>query len=135
MGRPCKAADLQQFLCAVNWMRNNIPNYSALVQVRLDEHECGPSHDQCLQLIKDALCAMVPMAQPNEDWKLCVYTDAYQDHWGAIVTQVGPGELEKPLSEKVHVPLAFIVDPLKELQHDGQQWRRKLLSLRRLVND
>lgn len=41
MGRPLTAADLQQFLCAVDWMRNNIPNYSALVQTFHDLMESG----------------------------------------------------------------------------------------------
>ena len=123
MGRPLffSAADLHQLLCAVNLMRNNIPNYSELVQalhdllerameavesrikrklvqVRLNEHGWDVQQDQSFQFIKDALCAMVPMAHSRENWEVCFYTDASQDHWGAIVTQMGPGELEKPLS-------------------------------------
>ena len=56
---------------------------------------------------------MAPIAHPKEDWEVYVYTDASQDYWGAIVTQVGPGELENPLSEQVHVPLAFISGSFK----------------------
>ncbi|CCI11316.1 unnamed protein product [Albugo candida] len=50
---------------------------------------------------------MVPMAHPKGYWEVCVYKDAFKDHWGEIVTQVAPEELE-PLSEQVHVPLASI---------------------------
>lgn len=31
METPKTAAELQQFLCPVNWMRNTIPNYTTLV--------------------------------------------------------------------------------------------------------
>jgi hypothetical protein len=52
-----------------------------------------------------------------------VYTDASQDYWGAIVTQVEIGDLVKPLKDQVHQPLAFLsgsfkgAKPLKDQVH------------------
>ena len=51
---------------------------------------------------------MVPMTHQKDAWDVCLYTDASQDHWGAIITQVAPRELSKPRMEQDHFPLAFI---------------------------
>nr|CCA17015.1 PREDICTED: similar to OSJNBa0011F23.1 putative [Albugo laibachii Nc14] len=135
-GNPITASDLQQFLCAVNWMRNNIPNYSQLVQdlhelledamkaakcrkkrklvqIRLAEYGWSSKHHRCRQNVKEALYAMVPMAHPKDDWDVCVYTDASKDHRGAIVTQVEPGKFNKTFVEQDHYPLAFISGSFK----------------------
>nr|CCA15462.1 PREDICTED: GapPol polyproteinlike putative [Albugo laibachii Nc14] len=116
---PETAAELQHFLCAVNWMRNNILNYKTLVKdlqdvleyatksagnrkkrnlmnVLLRDHGWSPKHDALLQQIKGILFAMVPMAHPKDTWDVCLYTDASQDHWGAIIAQVAPGILSNP---------------------------------------
>ena len=44
----------------------------------------------------------------KEAWDECVYTDAPNDHWGAIVTQLAPGDLSKTRAEQDYFPLAFI---------------------------
>ena len=69
---PETAAELQKFLCAVNWMRNSIPNYTALVhdlheileiatkaagsrkkrnllQICLKDHDWTTKQDECLE--------------------------------------------------------------------------------------
>ena len=133
---PTTAGELQQFLCAVNWMRESIPEYNKLVQeltelveqcmakcgsrkktklTKIALSECGWSeiHERALERVKSALKAMVPMAHPKDDQDICVYTDASQDHWGAVITQVVPGELSKPLSDQQHQPLAFLSGSFK----------------------
>jgi hypothetical protein len=44
---------------------------------------------------------------------MCVYTDASQDHWRAVITQVKPGELSKPMEDQDHEPLAFLSGSFK----------------------
>ena len=136
MPPPTMASELQQFLCACNWMRASMPGYNALVEplttlmevcmskagsrkkakltsVLLTENGWSQVHLEALEALKKALLAMVPLAHPKDNMEVCVYTDASQDHWGAIVTQVVPGELSKPLKDQNHQPLAFLSGSFK----------------------
>jgi hypothetical protein len=136
MPPPAMASELQQFLCACNWMRASLPNYSALVgplatlmescmskagsrkknkltRVKLDECGWSKDHEEALADLKRALVSMVPLVHPQDDVDVCVYTDASQDYWGAIVTQVEVGELTKSLKDQVHQPLAFLSGSFK----------------------
>jgi len=136
MQLPQTAADLQQFLCACNWMRASIPRYNELVSeltllmeqcmskggsrkknklVKLLLKECGwkDVHEEAFARLKGALAEMVPLAHPKEDADVCVYTDASQDHWGAVITQVAQGELSKPREAQEHEPLAFLSGSFK----------------------
>lgn len=40
-----------------------------------------------------ALVSMVPLAHPDPTAELCLYTDASQGFWGAVLTQPDPMEL------------------------------------------
>ncbi|KAH9099082.1 hypothetical protein LEN26_016366 [Aphanomyces euteiches] len=51
---------------------------------------------------------MVPLAHPNADIDVCLYTDASDGFWGTICTQVPPGDLDLPIEEQRHEPLAFL---------------------------
>jgi hypothetical protein len=137
MQPPVTAADLQQFVCACNWMRASIPQYNERVSKLTDLLElcmtkagsrkkskltklllkdCGwdQVHEKSLANLKVALTEMVPLAHPNEEADVCVFTDASQDHWGAVVTQVVSGELSKPLQDQHHEPLAFLSGSFKD---------------------
>ncbi|GMF50898.1 unnamed protein product [Phytophthora fragariaefolia] len=101
MQSPRTAGDLQQFLCAVNWMRQSIPEYNKLT-LRLKED------DNDLAAVKAVLLNMVPLAHPSPDAEACLYTDASQDSWGAVVTQLSPEEVQLSLDQQHHRPLAFL---------------------------
>jgi RNase H-like domain found in reverse transcriptase/Integrase core domain/Integrase zinc binding domain len=45
--------------------------------------------------------------------RLCVFTDASQSFWSAVVTHVPPKDLDKPLADQRREPLAFISGALK----------------------
>jgi hypothetical protein len=131
MQPPRTAADLQQFLCAVNWMRQSIPEYTKLTRRLYDRLEeamkaagsrkktklskmlladagWSSEDDNDLVAIRDALLRMVPLAHPRPDAELCLYTDASQDSWGAVLTQLEESELQLPLDQQQHGPLAFL---------------------------
>jgi hypothetical protein len=133
---PQTAADLQQLLCAMNWMRQSLPNYNKLVAplMALLEQACALSkgrkktqlvkipletagwsneHDVCLQQCKEALTTIVPLAHPDDTKLLCLYTDASSDHWGAVLTQIDAQDLERSLHEQAHEPLAFLSGTFK----------------------
>jgi transposase InsO family protein len=131
MQSPTTAGELQQLLCALNWMRQSIPHYSQLTaglsavleeamklagsrkknrlsKILLSDVGFGEESLKELAAVKAALVEMVPLAHPSPDAEVCVYTDASQDYWGAVVTQLEPGEAQLPLEQQNHRPLAFL---------------------------
>ncbi|GMF29089.1 unnamed protein product [Phytophthora fragariaefolia] len=119
MAHPITAADLQQLLCAANWMRISIPEYanitgplyktlevamkitgsrkkSKLQKIKLDECQWGLEETASLNNLKDALARITPLALPRADWDVCLFTDASAEYWGAVATQIPPGDLESP---------------------------------------
>lgn len=131
MAAPITGGDLQQFLCAVNWMRGSIPNFTtiasplmmlletaakaaksrkkaALRRVVLMDIGWNEDHQRSLENLKEALVRMVPLAHPQDEAIVCVFTDASEDHWGAVVTQLSADDDEQPLEKQSHQPLAFL---------------------------
>ncbi|KAF0756866.1 hypothetical protein AaE_004463, partial [Aphanomyces astaci] len=131
LGPPQTAADLQQFLCATNWMRGNIPQYTelvapltklldiaakaadsrkktALTRVALSSVGWSGDHLECFDRIKETLKRMVPLSHPDPDKMVCLYTDASEGFWGAVATQVPVEDLALPASDQRHEPLAFL---------------------------
>ncbi|KAJ8576072.1 hypothetical protein ON010_g3148 [Phytophthora cinnamomi] len=113
---PQTAADLQQLLCAINWMRASIPDYAKLsgvlyelldvaanvaksrkknilARVKLSDVGWDRTHEEAVAVVKRALLKMVPLAHPKDDALVCLFTDASAEYWGSVVTQsprVGP---------------------------------------------
>ncbi|ETV74095.1 hypothetical protein H257_11397 [Aphanomyces astaci] len=112
---PTTTADLQQFVCAINWMRSSIPCYTELVVPLRQLLDAATNvvgwdvgHLPCFDKIKESLLTMVSMAHPRVDMMVCLYTDASDSFWGAIATQVPFEDLVLPLEEQRHHPLAFL---------------------------
>ncbi|KAH9108632.1 hypothetical protein AeMF1_016210 [Aphanomyces euteiches] len=112
-------------------MRANIPEYSALVapltklldiaakaaasrkktalaKVSLSSIGWCEDHTICFDRVKKTLEHMVPLAHPDADKMVCLYTDASEGFWGAIATQVPVEDLELAASEQRHEPLVFL---------------------------
>jgi RNase H-like domain found in reverse transcriptase len=128
---PTTGADLQQFVCALNWMRTSIPSFATLIAplhillesvyqaaggkrtktaaAKVQLHLVGwtSHHADVLAACKESLLHAATLAHPSPDRRLCLYTDASQDYWSSMATQVPPADLELPRSEQRHEPLAF----------------------------
>ncbi|KAE8886173.1 hypothetical protein PF003_g29779 [Phytophthora fragariae] len=155
MPMPRTAADLQQFLCAVNWMRQSIPTYNLLTQrlyatletamqlagtrkksklskFLLVDAGWGVEDETALKAVRAALLKMVSLAHPNQQDKVCLYTDASQDSWGAILTQLRPEELQLPLEEP---PLSSTrTGTMARYQADNhQRWSISLMAFRYVI--
>ncbi|KAH9102720.1 hypothetical protein LEN26_015004 [Aphanomyces euteiches] len=108
---PENGQQLQQFLCALNWMRQSLPQFNKLVAplqqlleticstagsrkktrlVRYMLKEFGwlPLHDQAFLDCKEALRSILTLAHPDPSKTVCLFTDASDDFWGAVVTQI-----------------------------------------------
>ncbi|KAE8907530.1 hypothetical protein PF005_g17564 [Phytophthora fragariae] len=99
MQLPQTGADLQQFLCASNWMRQSIPEYTRISAVLYDALEraakvsgsrkkkilgkinlvdvaWGAQETAGFEDVRQALLRMVPLAHPSPSSEVCLYSDA-----------------------------------------------------------
>lgn len=130
MDAPSTGAQLQQFLCAMQWLRSSIPNFQALVEklhefletvyqhagkrtkravsrVSLRNIGWSPSHDDAFNACKRAIANRATLAHRDETKRLCVFTDASDSYWSGVLTQVPRSELTFPHVDQSHEPLAF----------------------------
>jgi RNase H-like domain found in reverse transcriptase len=58
--------------------------------------------------VKSSLANSVKLAFPRDERALCLFTDASETHWSAVVTQVPHEQLDLPLDQQQHEPLYFL---------------------------
>jgi transposase InsO family protein len=139
MAPPRTGADLQQFLCALQWLKQGIPNFTALVaplhdileivydragkrtkravaRITLDSVGWGPSEKQAFDDCRGALAHQVTLAHRDDAKRLCIFTDASDTAWSGILTQVPFHDTCKPFSEQNHVPLGFLSGRFSQTQ-------------------
>ncbi len=123
MPGPETAKDLQQLICAANWMWTSIPGYNVLTRrlidlleeayaraggrttqkvsrVRLDQLGWGLCNQEALHKCKQALGEAVRLVHMDPDKDLNVFTDASKGHWGAVVAQVSQEQARRRWQSK-----------------------------------
>ena len=129
---PVTGADLQQYLCVINWMCMSIPGFNVLTHglskimeqvyekangkrtkqavaaVPLVDFGSSEDHLAALQATKEAVGCVLELSHPKPEMCLCVVADASEAHWGAVITQVSPCQLEHALEDQDHEPLMFL---------------------------
>ena len=127
MSEPKTAAELQKFLCALNWMRNSLPDFSRrskVLRILLENKLSGTSRKSsqaaripveftneehsCFQDLKDLVKNAVVLAHPNPDAEFCLFTDASDEGWGAVLFQLQEYNKEKHFDQQKCEPLAFL---------------------------
>jgi transposase InsO family protein len=131
MEPPTSGAHLQQFICALQWVRHGIPQFARLVQplqefmervcehagkrtaravarVQLSALGWDNSERAAFEACKSALAHQVTLSHRDERQRLCFFTDASDMVWSGIVTQVPREDLVKPHVAQRHQPLAFL---------------------------
>lgn len=131
MEEPATGSQLQQFVCAMQWMRNAIPNFSNLVRplmelleivyeragkrtkissakIKLSEIGWSQEHRLVFEQCKAALANQVTLAHRDVSKRLCVYTDACDTVWSGVITQVPYEDLTNRHDDQRHEPLAFL---------------------------
>jgi len=137
---PTNGGQLMSFLACTNWIRDHIPGY-AVVVARLQEllrsvtaglkkkTKCEAEkialvgrwekcHAEAWTTLKQGIADSVTLTSPDEEMDFCLYTDASDNHWGAILTQVPPGwvESQAPPEDWPHQPVAFLSGSFKNAQ-------------------
>ena len=129
MQRPETAGDLQQFICAINWMRKGIPEHNKnvgplqtllltltkghgskkkeLEKVQLGSDIWTPEVHKHVADIKRLIADRVTLSHLDPDKQLCMNTDASDHTWAGVLTQIPREDATKPQAEQRHEPLAF----------------------------
>lgn len=136
MPPPTTAAQLQQFVCAANWMRMAIPQFNQIVEpltalledvyrisgkrtrrsiqkIPLTDTTWCDNHLQAFEALKHGIGAAVTLAHPSSTKQLCLFTDASEYHWSAILTQIPSADINRPVPDQHHEPLAFLSGSFK----------------------
>ena len=135
---PETAGQLMTFLCAANWLREKVPLLTKESEplkkllnsvmegkrrtkrvakgIKLKD-KWDESHKQAFAAVKNALSNAVTLCHVDRNKEMCLFTDASEDHWGAILTQVPKEDLDKDFEEQRHEPLAFLSGSFRSAQH------------------
>ena len=131
MRPPVNAGELLQFTSAMQWLRNSIPQFSAIIQPILDSLErvyahvgkrtkrsiqripltligWGKKEMESFEACRSALRERVTLCHRDETKRLCFYVDASDTHWAGVVTQIPFSHVHQSHAEKQHDPLAFL---------------------------
>lgn len=133
---PHTGADLQQFLCAMHWMRPGIPKFSTIVGPLASLHKhiyviarkrrrraaakvfpkpvgWEDRHCKSLAARQRALEHQVALAHVDLTECLCVFTDATDLLRTGGITQAPCDNLNLPVQDQRHEPLAFLSERLR----------------------
>lgn len=128
---PITADELCQFVHCCRWMATAIPDFnkrclplnealeaayaitgkrkkSGLKNVSLSKVSWGPKHEAAFTDLQNALKRSVKLTFPKADKATCVFTDASDQFWAGVVTQIPPEQLGREPVQQEHQPLAFI---------------------------
>lgn len=125
MLKPCFGGELLQLLCATNWMRSRITNYTDMIsplhtlmetlysrtgkrtkkklisKLQLSELWEG-SYDTEFQSIKKFLLQSNKLAYPKRSHTVCLFSDASDTHWASMLTQVPSEDVTLLLEDQRH---------------------------------
>ena len=130
MPMPRTAQELAQFYHAANWIRSAIPDFATVAQPLLTvlneiykkkgnrtkygmqrypliKFGWSEEHEHCFRAIQDAIIAQIKLYHPLPTDTLCLFTDASQVAWGALITSVREWIAALPIESQQHMPVSF----------------------------
>lgn len=149
MEEPINASELCRFVHCCRWMNNSIPDFhrqvqplndileavykkagrrkkSALNSIMLRQLSWSTAHKLASASKQDGLCNAVKLAFRREDHSLCVYTDASEGFWAAVITQTKEEQLETKVNEQQHEAMAFLGGTFTGVQRNWTLYEKKL---------
>jgi hypothetical protein len=82
-------------------------------------HLWGPEEQAAFKDLQAAIMESMTLAFPDPDKRICVLTDASDRFYAVLVTQIHEKQLNIPVQEQDHQPLAFLSGEFKGAQ---QRW-------------
>ena len=131
MQEPTHGGHLQQFICALQWVRSAVPKFNTLVellhkflervyqkagrrtkrfvsQIRLSALGSSSSEKRSFENCKKALPNQVTLTHRDESKRLRIYTYSSDHVWSGILTQIPTSDIGKEHIAQNHEPLAFL---------------------------
>jgi len=149
---PQTAGELSQYIYCLQWMSQSIPDFAnrisclrnvleeaytksgkrtkkSIASIPLSSLSWGRQHDKSFLELQDSLRQSVKLAHPDAKMHKCIYTDASDNYWAAVVTQCLAAELNKPLEDQRHQPLAFISSSFKDSELHWSTYEKEGFSI------
>jgi RNase H-like domain found in reverse transcriptase len=79
-------------------------------------HLWGPEKQAAFKGLQAAIMESMTLAFPDPDKRICVLTDVLDRFYAGLVTQIDEEQLDLPMEEKDHQPLAFLSGEFKGAQ-------------------
>ncbi len=79
-----------------------------VAKVTLDDVEWTEDHSDCFETCKRMIGSAALLAHPDPTKRVCVFTDASDLHWGAVISQVSMDSMDKPVEDQDHAPLMLV---------------------------
>jgi hypothetical protein len=129
MGTPQNGGDLVQYVAALNWMRSSLPLFAEiaaplqdLLEVLYNEAKGRTKKkatsvslegrwtkmcEKAFRQLPDDILILMTTAHPDPKQRICVFTDASDEFYSGMITQVPEYHLDLPVHDQQHQPLAF----------------------------
>lgn len=89
----------------------------------------GQEQQNAFNALQDSLRSAVNISHSDPEKETCVFTDASESHWAAVVTQVETTELQKPVKEQKHHPLAFLSSSFKDAELNRSTFEKETFAI------
>jgi RNase H-like domain found in reverse transcriptase len=106
-----RVSPLQAALAKVFEVKSSRTKKSAAAMSLL--HFWRPEEQAAFKDLQAAIMESMTLAFPNPDKKICVLTDAPDRFYAVLVTQIDEEQLDLPMEEQDHQPLAFLAGEFK----------------------
>ena len=73
-------------------------------------------HEEAVRQIKASIELSVELAHLKPDCVMCLFTNAFDGHWSAVLTQTHPDQLDLAILGQEHESLAFLNGSFTETQ-------------------
>lgn len=148
MPLPTVASDLMQFLNAAGWIRTHMPMFSTTTsrlqdwlnsllgggrrtsrRARSIKLVWTEERKKWFEQSKEMILHSVSQGHPNPEAEFCLFTDASDTHWGAVLVQIANFQvLEDVLAQQVD-PLAFLSGAFKGSQRNWSTVEKEAFAI------
>lgn len=95
----------------------------------MDQLSWSSEHVQAYEDLKTQLREAVKLAHWITEKPICIYTDASDAPWAAVVTQCDPASLKLPMEKQMHEPLAFLGSAFNTTQQHWSTFDKEAYSI------
>jgi len=150
---PRTAAELCEFVHGVSWISSTIPRFAerasilrdllevayakangsrkkkSIAKFQLSDLGWNDTHLSAFIDLQEQLKEATRLTHRDPNMILCIHTDASDRHWALAATQCMPEELNKPILDQSHQPLAFLSGTFSEREEHWSTYEREAFAV------